>query len=866
MIHFSGLISQTVKSVSDSVIVRNDSIIADTTSIQLRAVSPNAVESRITHNAKGYRKNDFINKRVYLVGEAEVNYGDVNLKADSIVLEMETGLVYAIGRPDSTGKIIGSPVFVQGTETINAKELIYNFNTGRAFITNVITQQEGGILHSSVTKREEDGNLHLGASKYTTCEAPEPHFYISLNKAKAYPNEKIISGPAYLVLEDVPLPLIVPFVYFPVMKTKTSGIIFPRYGQERQRGYFLTDGGYYIAVNDYFDVKFTGSLYSNGTWTGNGTTNYNVRYKFSGNLSFSYANNIDGHKGLDDYSKSTNYRFTWTHATDSKARPGSRFSASVNMSSSGYDRNNSYVVSEHVNTQRQSSVSYTKTWAGTPFNLSASFNQSQNNRNKTMSLNFPKVNFNASQIYPLKGKNSSGDTKWWKEVSFSYAAAIDNQVSTYDSLLFTNQVWDNMKNGFKHEAPLSLQLRPISNVSVSPQISYSGVMYLQQIEKRWEPDHFDPTLNRTVPTLVTDTIQGLTYGQALNTSISVGYSPQIFGLYEFTKEGSRIQSIRHVMKPSVSFSFTPKISGLATAMYKKVQTDSQGSIAEYSIYEGFIYGTPAASSKSGGISFNLNNIVEGKVFEKNDTTGKPKKINIIENYTISTNYDIFGDTMKWSPVSMNIRTILLENISVAANSNFSMYGLNKNGQAVAAFALTENNKLLRMTNFSLSIDFDLAKLVQGNKAKEASPAPQTTQDGILTDNTSIGTGLPGQNASSTDQYGYAKFNVPWSLRVAYSFYYSKPLVSSTVSQTLSLVGGFTLTKKMSFNYTTGYDFEQKKITMTRVGVTRDLHCWEMSFNWIPTGYLKSWDFTIRVKSSLLQDLKYERKKDFHDTY
>jgi lipopolysaccharide assembly outer membrane protein LptD (OstA) len=864
MIQFSGLFSQTGKIVSDTISVKKEIIITDTISKVTRPVSANAIDARITYNAKGYIKKDLLNKKIYAVDAAEVNYGDINLKADSIVLEMETGLVYAYGRKDSTGAVKGSPVFKDGEDVINVKELIYNFKTEKAIIYNLTTKQEGMILHSTTAKRQADGNLDLSKSKSTTCDAENPHFYISLNKARVYPNDKIISGPAYLVLEDVPLPLILPFGYFPVMKTKTSGIIFPRYGQEQQRGYFLMDGGYYLAISDYFDLKVTGNIYSNGTWTSNTTANYNVRYKYSGSLSFSYANNVNGHKGLTDFQKSINYRLGWSHSTDAKASPGSRFSANVNMSSSGYDRNNSYVVSEHVNTQKQSSVSYTKTWAGTPFNLSASFNQSQNSRNKTVSLNFPKVNFNASQIYPLKRKNSTGTTKWYQDLSFQYSAAIDNQISTYDSLLFTNAVWNKMKNGFKHDAPLSLQLRPFKNFSISPQLTYTGVLYTQEIRKTWQQDYRNRDLNIIVPSLITDTVHGLSYGQAINPSISVGYSPQVFGTFDF-KPGSRIQSIRHVMKPSASFSYTPKITGLSSAMYKWVQSDTSGRKTQYSIYEGGIFGTPSLSSRSGGISLSLSNVIEAKVLEKYDTTGKAKKIKIIESFGMSTNYNIFADSMKWSPVSVNLRTVLLENINFSANSSFSMYGLNNKGKAVKNYALIENGKLLRMTNFTMSIDFDLSKLLTSNKSgKGSSTNPQTTttgQDGMLTGNSSqVNTGLP------LDEYGYARFDVPWTLRVAYNFNYSKPFLTPTVSQTMSLSGSVTLTKKINVGYTTGYDFVQKKITMTNVGVTRDLHCWTMSFNWVPTGYLKSWDFTIRVKSSVFQDLKYERRKDFHDTY
>ncbi len=840
--------------------IKKNSPVTDTI-IKNRKPSPNAVDKQITHTAHGYRKTDMVNKKEYLVGDAEVKYGDIILKADSIVLNMNTGLVFAIGRKDSTGKIVGSPVFQEGSETFESKELTYNFKSKEGIIKNIITEQEGGFLHSALTKKMEDGTLNINTSQYTTCDAEHPHFAINFNKAKVIQGKKIISGPAYLVVEDMPLPIILPFGYFPVTKGRTSGIIIPRYGEERQRGYFLSNGGYYFAGSDYFDLALTGNLYANGTWLLNAESNYRRLYKYSGSFSFNYASNISGHEGLPDYSKIINYRIGWNYNQDAKASPGSRFSASVNMSSSGYDKSNSYNVADHVNTQRQSSISYSKTWEGTPFNLSTSFNHSQNVKNKTVFLNLPKISFNMGRIYPFKSKYSIGKIKWYQEIQFQYSASVDNQISTTDSLLFTNEVWKNMKNGFRHEIPLSFQLRPFNNFSISPQLMYSGVLYTQKIGRRWITDY---------ASVITDTLRGLFYGQSVNPSISAGFNPQLFGIFMLRKPGSRLQAVRHIIRPSVGFSYIPFFKKLAGDMYKQVQIDASGKLREYSIFEGNLFGTPSLSRRSGSLTFSLVNTVEAKVYPKNDTTGKAKKIKIIDNFGINTSYNIFGDSIRWSPVTMNYRTSLLKNLNIAANSSFSLYALNKTGQTINTFYYTQTKKLLRMTNFSTSVDFDLGELLKGIKSGKKKQSPSTgsslPDDGsnvqALNDRTRSGASgnLP------LDKYGYAPFDVPWSLRVAYSFYYVKPLSSPIITQTLALSGSVALTKKMNINYTTGYDLARKEITMTSLSISRDLHCWDMNLEWIPTGYMKSWQFIIKVKASVLGDLKYDRRKDFHDQY
>jgi hypothetical protein len=892
------LFSQEGKQIRDSLTIEQDSVRTDTVLITVRKASASGIDSKITYKASDLIKRDIINKRFILVKNAVINYGDLEIKADSIVINMKTNILFAIGRRDTTGKVIGKPSFKQGSNIFDSDELTYNFKTKKAIIKNIVTKQDAGLLHSQYTKLLEDGTSNISRSTYSTCDADTPHFYINLPRARVYPGKKIISGPGNLVLEGIPLPLVIPFGFFPIQtKRAASGLIIPRYGEERIRGFSLTDGGYYFAISDYFDLQVKGSIYANGSWVATGQTDYKRLYKYSGSLSFSYANNISGHKGLEDYNSSTNYRLGWTYAQDPKSSPGSRFSASVNMSSSGYDQNNSYNVNDHITTQRQSSVSYSKSWDGTPFNLSVSANHSQNVKTKSVSLNLPKASFSMGRIYPFKSKNSAGTSKWYQDIQLSYTASLDNQIETKDSLLFTSAVWKHMKNGFKQDIPLSLQIRPFNNFSISPSLTYTGVLYTQKITKEWKVNYSDPALNTIHNAVVDDTISGFFYGQAVSPSISASFNPQIFGSYDFREKSpnSRLQEIRHVIKPAISFSFVPSFGGLSSRnMYRQVQVDTISPqyggphFQQYSIYGSNIFGTPSLASKSGNISLALVNIVEAKVFARNDTTGKPKKVKLIDNFSINTAYNIFADSMRWAPVSMQLRTTILNNISVSANSSFSLYGTVK-GRPVGIFLFSKNRtlpngqtldqgaSLMRLTNFSTSLDFSLSELFKKNKDKSKPVAGASQNIGTQGALGNQGLqGLPGadanaQNAAGAagakDAYGYPVFNVPWTLNISYSFAYVNLGTKSEVTQALSLNNGsLALTKKMSATFTTGYDFTGKKITMTQIGITRDLHCWTMNLNWIPNGTMQSWNFLIRVKANVLGDLKYERRKDFHDTY
>ena len=869
MVHSLLMFSQEGIVIPDSLRLRADTLVTDTIKL-LKGISPDAIDQQVIYSAEGYIKNDLAGRKAILVTGGKVNYGDIEIKADSIVLNMETNMVYAVGVKDSTGTINGKPYFKSGTEEFESDTLKYNFKTEQARIRNIVTQQDEGLLRSSVTKLLDDGTSNIYNSTYSTCDADTPHFAIYLLKAKVYPGKKIVSGPANLVLEGIPLPLYLPFGFFPIQtKRAASGLLIPRPHYEAGRGYALTDGGYYFAINNYFDLTLKGNIFTNGSWMTTASTNYNKLYKYRGSLSFSYANNVIGHKGLPDYNKSANYSLGWTYAQDTKARPGSRFSASVNMSSSGYDRNNSYNLNDQITSTRQSSVSYSKTWEGTPFNLSASMNHSQNTRTKIVSMNLPHMTFSASRIYPFKGRKSSGTKKWYQELQFQYTAELDNQISTTDSLLFTNKVWNNMRTGFTHSAPLSFQIRPFRNFSISPSLTYRGTMFTQKILRRWDPFYIDPVSGELKPQEVRDTLRGFFYGHAINPSISAGYSPQIFGMFVFKNPNARVQAIRHVIRPSVSFSFVPSFAGLSSKMYRQVQIDTSGRTRDYSIYEGNLYQTPSLSKKSGNISFSLMNILEAKVFQRNDTTGKPQKMNLIDNFGITTSYNIFADSLRWSPVSMVMRTTLLKNINISANGNFTLYGVDRNGRQLKTYYFAQTKKLMRLNSFTVGMDFSLSDLLKGDKAKKEANTSQTpvrtgaTEPGDITTNP-----VPDAQGSNTlyDEYGYTKFNVPWTMNINYSVNYYKPSKKSTFTQTMSVNGGVTLTNKMSMTYNTGYDFSNKAITMTQITVTRDLHCWDMNFSWIPNGYMKMWEFSIKVKAAVLADLKYERRKDYHDNY
>jgi lipopolysaccharide assembly outer membrane protein LptD (OstA) len=847
----------------DSLLIKDKSQLNDTTAKGI-IVSNDAIDEIIYYktSSKGKIKTDIVNRKVILIDGGDVTYGDVELKADSIVLDMQTGSVYATGRPDSTGTMAGTPIFTQGSEEFDAKELTYNFKTRKAYIKNVKTEQEGGYLHSTTAKMNPDKTVFVDHSTYSTCDAEDPHFYIALNKAKFYPGEKIVSGPAYLVVLGIPLPVIIPYGFFPIQSKKASGFIMPAFGQNGSMGYSMTNGGFYFAGNEFYDLKFTGSVYSNGSWAAEVASTYKMRYRFTGKFMLSFADNILGYKGLPDYSKVNNYKINWSHSQDSKANPTSTFSANVNMSSTSYDKQNSTNISDLNSTTKQSGISYSKTWPGKiPVNFTTSFNHTQNNSTGVVSMVLPSGTFSVSRFYPFNLKNTSSD-KWYSNIQLQYTAKFTNNISTYDSILFNKTTWKRMNNGFQHNIPVSIPIKPFSNFTISPSLTYSGVMYSREIIKHWDPNYFESDVDSIVPSVVNDTINGMFYGQAVVPAISFSYSPSVYGTFIFNSK-SRIQAIRHVIKPSVGFSYTPAFSGLSSDMFRTVQSNEDGSTTKYSVFAGNVYGSPSSPTRSGVVSFKLDNILEGKL-ATSDTTGKAKKIKFFDNLSASTSYNVFAETFKWSTVSTRFQTTIAKNLVVGMSGIFNLYALDHTtGKVYNKFAYSEGQGLARLTSYSLSLSFDLDKLINGDS--KSTGTGQKQQPGQNTA-ASHGQNKAPSQSSTFDEYGYVNFNVPWTMKVNYSYTYGKPALKTTTASSFTVNGSVKLTPKMAITYNSGYNLKEKTLSNSYLSITRDLHCWQLGVTWIPVGYYKSWSFTLNPKAGILHDLKYERKRDRNETY
>jgi lipopolysaccharide assembly outer membrane protein LptD (OstA) len=831
---------------------------ADTTLPVIKKPKKSPIESEVLYNSLDSFKISLAEQKVYLYGEAQVNYQNIELKADYIEFDMTNNVVMATSLSDTAGKPTGKPVFKQGDETFQSDTLRYNFDTKKGVIKYIFTQQGEGYLHSKQTKRLESGHIHMKGGKYTTCDAEHPHFYIGLTRAIVIPEKKILSGPAYLVMEDIPLPLFLPFGFFPNTKERSSGLIIPTYGYEQRRGLYLRNGGWYFVLSDYFDLSVMGDVYSHGTWGISSSSKYIKRYKFSGNFTARYySNKIESESPVP--SKSTDYSIRWSHTQNPKANPTRSFSASVNLSSSQYDKNHSYGMTEYTTNTKSSSISFSKRWPGTPFNLAASLNHSQNNINNTVNMNFPKVSFNMSRIYPFRFGESSGKFKWFENIQISYSANIENRISAFDSTLFTSSTLENMKNGFKHSIPVSMaNLKLFNIININPSLSYNGVLYGSQIRKT-VPDTF--FYHGGTGGLIVDTLRGLSYAHAIVPSISFSANPKIYGMVQSDREESYFMALRHVMTPSASFNFTPDISGIMPDYYRTLKYPQSVTIPpeeyEYSIYENYIYGTPVPTGKSGSVSLGISNTLELKVRPKNDTTGSPKKIKLIENLNFGTNYNPFKDDKRWSYINMTGSTRLLGNkINLRFNSTFSPYTLDSLGRETNLYLIKESGKIARLIRAGFDISMSFRSTAGGKKKEEEQEEEEVT------------TRTPELFPEYEGYYSgdYVDFSVPWSLSIRYNWSYSKPGLASSKSiiQTVRISGDISLTKKWKIGGNTGYDFEKKKITVTNLNLHRDLHCWEMRFAIVPFGPHRHYSFTINAKSSILRDLKYDKKKNWYD--
>lgn len=824
--------------------------------------SENVIKFPISYTSEDSLRISLGNKRVYLYNESDVKYSEIELKSYHIELDIDKSEVFAFGALDSIGKPTGRPIFTDRDEEFESDTLRYNFRSRKGRIIGVRTEQEGGYLHGRITKKQDNDHIHVRGGKYTTCDDPEPHFYIGMSRAIVIPGEKVISGPAHLVIEDIPLPLILPFGFFPNKRGKSSGIIFPSYGEEITRGFFLQELGYYFALSDYFDLKITGDIYSLGSWQLSAGSNYNRRYKYSGSLSLSYATNIIGEPGLVNYEKRQDYSIRWQHSQDRKANPYSTFSGSVDFKSSKFNKLTTVNPDVFAQNTSNSSVSYNRLWPGSPFTLNANARATQNFATRRTQLNLPSVSFNMARQYPFRKEGSSGGQKWYDNIEYSYSANLDNRINTFDSLLFTKDAWLKSQHGFKHDIPVRSNFKVFNFLNITPGISYSGVLYSSRIEKKWDPDFVDPVTEQIKPSVVTDTIYGLQYAHSLNPNFSVSMAPNIYGMFMFKSKNSKIEAIRHVMTPSVGFSFVPDMKGIFPDYYRQVQRDTTGlNFETYSIYANGIYGTPSFRGRSGNISFGLGNNFEMKIRTPNDTVSSTKKVKILDRLNFSTSYNLFAEEFKWSNINMTGSNSFLDNkISVSFGANFDPYALDENYRKTNTFEWNKSRRIARLTNANLS--FNTRFQSAGAKSSEPPPPPNKGigDDGIFAHMD----GLPDPGVFLYDTY--VDFDVPWSINLSYSVNYSKPGKEKNIVQTLSFNGDLSLTPKWKITYSSGYDFQRNEFTMTSVSINRDLHCWEASATVVPFGSLKSYRFLIRVKSSILQDLKYQKNKSWYDNF
>jgi len=836
----------------------SDSIMADSLrNDTVQEKKPATIDAEVVYTAKDSVVFGMDNRKVFLFKDAKVTYVDMELTADYIEFDMSTNEVFAKGMPDSTGKIVGKPNFKDADQEMRAEQLRYNFKTQKGFIEAVITEQEGGYLHAEKTKKDQKGHIHLKNGKYTTCDAEHPHFYVALTKAKSIPGDKIVSGPAYIVIEDVPIPIGIPFGFFPNTKTNTSGILIPQYGEEATRGFYLRNGGYYWAINDFMDLTVTGDIYTNGTWGIRAGTKYRKRYRFNGNFNARIYQNISGERGLDDFSKSTDYSVMWSHSQDAKANPNQTFRASVNLSSRRFDQNHSRILTNALTNTKQSSISYQKRWPNSPFNFSVSANHSQNSNTGAVNLNLPKVSFTMNRLYPFRSKSSSGKGGFWEDIQLSYTSNLDNRISTNDSLLFTSAVWEDSRNGFEHRVPLTWNFKPkrINSFTFSPNLTYRGVAYTRSVFKYRAPNQAG-----TEDSTYTETRKGLFYAHSYYPSISAQLAPRLYGMYQF-REKSRLQVIRHVMSPSVSFSYIPDVTNLVPDYYRELRDESGELIERYSIFEDGIYGTPTLTSSSSRMTLRLNNNLEAKVKSKTDTTDELTKIKIIDNFNFASSIN-FKDSIKFQPVTFNANTSIFDRkLSIRLNGSFDPYALGENNRRINQSEYSKSGKLARLTNANLTMGLNLRGGAKGDGDDRETEAVDNIPQGARVDDTEYDT------FDEDYYYGeYVDFNIPWSLRVDYSLSYRKPVDEASVIQTIRLSGDFSLTPKWKIGFNTGYDFKNSKVTTSNLSIYRDLHCWEMRLTAIPFGVYKSFNFQINAKSAILQDLKYNKRIPWQDNF
>ncbi|MDE7346594.1 MAG: LPS-assembly protein LptD [Muribaculaceae bacterium] len=817
------------------------------------------------------------NKLAFLYGNSEVEYGSFKLNADEIKMVMDSTTVYANGRVDSVGELQGKPVFQDGGDTYESKTMSYNFKNQRGFITDIITEQGEGYLTGGRSKKMADGSFFAEDAMYTTCEEHDhPHFYIKLTRGKMRPGKDVVSSAAYMVVADVPLPLALPFGYFPFSKEYSSGIIFPTFGDDYNRGFYARNGGYYFAFSDYVDLALTGEIYTKGSWGLTGRSSYKKRYKYNGSFNISYLTTIYGDKGLPDYSKQNNFQVVWSHSMDTKSNPNMSFSASVNFSTSGYTRNdlNSYYNSNSFTENTKSStVNMTYRFPGTKWAASASMNISQRTQDSTLAVSFPNLNVTMSQTAPFKRKKAVGAEKWYEKIKMSYSGQFQNSLTAKQNVFFRKSLIKDWRNGLRHSVPVSATFSVLKYINVSPQISMTDRMYTSKIKREWDPN---------ASAEVVDTCYG--FYNIFDFSASLSADTKLYGFYKPMKFlGDKVQMIRHVLTPSLSYSYTPDFSDPMWGIwgqYSYIDNAGQQINKKYNHFSHGIFGSPGQGMSS-AVSLSLSNNLEMKVKSDQDSTGV-KKISLIENLSLSQSYNFAADSMNWS----NLNTSILLRLTKSFNLNLSAtwdpytYALNSSGQPVRVnkTRLQAHKGLYKLTSTGTSFSYTFnnstfKKKKDNNKSKSRDQRDDEDyddedEDRSLADMAPTRRNRGNQNEEKqNDADGYTPWECPWSLTFNYSinysgmgkFNYDKMDYDGRFTQNLSISGNIRPTKNWNFSMSCSYDFQAKKIAYMNCNISRDMHCFTMSCSIIPVGVYKSFNFNVAVKSSLLSDLKYDKQ-------
>lgn len=815
----------------------------------------------------------------HLYGEGKVNYQNIELTSAVITMNMDSSTVYAKGVTDTAGVETGTPIFKDGETPYESKIMRYNFKTKKGFINSIVTQQGEGYVTSEEGKKGANDEIYMRHGKYTTCDNHDhPHFYLKLSMAKVRPKKNVVFGPAQLVVEDVPLPIAVPFGFFPFNSSYSSGFIMPTYGDEMNRGFYLRDGGYYFALSDRMDLKVLGEIFTKGSWGLSAASNYNKRYKFSGSFNASYLVTKTGEKNMPDYSVSKDFRVQWSHRQDAKANPNSSFSASVNFATSSYDRSSLsslYNPQQYSQNTKASSVSYSRNFPEIGLNISGAFNITQNTRDSSLSMTLPDVNISLNRIYPFKRKKSAGDERWYEKISLQYTGSITNSISTKDNLLFKTPL-TQWENGMQHKIPISATFNLFKYINIVPSFNYTERWYLRKVKQSYDPS---PTSRDHVRR---DTING--FNRLYNYDLSLQMNTKLYGMYKPLFMKSKELQIRHVFTPTISYTYTPDFGKSRYGYYDTyTYTDEDGEVrtVEYSPYEGAVYGYPG-KNMSENISFSIDNNIEMKMKSDKDTTGY-KKISLIDQLGASLSYDVANK--KWSDLSMNLRLKLTKSYTFNMNASFATYAyqFDENGNVVVgdrtewsygrfgrfqgysgSFSYTLNNDTFK----KLFGKKDEDEKNKGNKGKEENEDEETDEE---TEGQNNNSNMRKTEKASVDSDGYLAFKLPWSVSLSYSYSIredrSKDINIKTMrypyslTHSLNVSGNFKIGSRWNMTYSTGYDFTSKEMSMTTLNITRDLHCFNMSCGLV-FGPFTSYNFSIRANSSMLTDaLKWDQRSN-----